>query len=105
MGGVQFSITEFCAANFIAQIVIEVLAAGEDLLSFSGDVIIRYGFSIFVNNEPLLIRLKGIGTFFNQTGCFFFFFIRITLFIIAGSVTIIFPASIIIDISIKNILL
>ncbi len=97
MGSVQFPIAELCAADFIAQIVIEVLASREDILSFSGNVIIRYGFSIFIDNEPLFIRLKGIGTFFDQPCCSFFFFLRIISFVIVGRIISIFPAAILID--------
>ena len=58
-----------------------MFAAGEDVFPFSGDVIIRYGFPVFVDDKPLFVRLKGIGPLFNEAGGFFFFFINIFIII------------------------
>ena len=90
-------VAEFGAAGFIAQVIIKVLAAGEDSFSFSGDVVVGYGFSVFVDDKPLFVGLKGIGAFFQQAGGFFFFFFRIIFFVIVRRVITIFSTSIVIN--------
>ena len=77
-----------------------MFATGEDVFPFSGDVIIRYNFPVFIDNEPLFIRLKGISPFFNQACCLLFFCAGST---ISGTIGILpidvvaCPTSIIID--------
>ena len=46
-----------------------MLAAGEDSFSFSGDVVVGYGFSVFVDDKPLFVRLKRIGAFCRPIFC------------------------------------
>lgn len=64
MGSIQFPVAELGTADLIAQVIIEMPAAAQDLLPFSSDIKVGDGFPIFIDNEPLFIRFKGKGPLF-----------------------------------------
>lgn len=64
MGSIQFPVTELRAADLISQIIVKMPAPAQNLFSFSGNVKVRYRLSVFIDDKALLIRLKGIRTFF-----------------------------------------
>ena len=65
MGSIQFPVAKRCCSDLIAQIIIEILRTAQDVLPFSSHVKVSHRFPIFIDNEFLLIRSKGICLFFH----------------------------------------